>query len=60
MRTYLLALLPPIFGASRGEIEDQVFDSEFEERVARFASEGGGPLYFVKRKEEVEGACALP
>ncbi|EJD04236.1 cytoplasmic dynein heavy chain 1 [Fomitiporia mediterranea MF3/22] len=54
MRSYLLALLPPIFGAEKGELEDQIFDSEFEERVTRFASEGGSPLYVVKKKEEVE------
>ncbi|KAL5495533.1 DYN1_2 [Sanghuangporus weigelae] len=54
MRSYLLALLPPIFGASQSEIDEQVFDAEFDERVTRFAGEGGGPLYVVKRKEEVE------
>lgn len=54
MREYLLALLPPMFGAQPRELETQIFDPEFEERVARFAAEGGGPLYVVKAKDEVE------
>ncbi|EJD04235.1 uncharacterized protein FOMMEDRAFT_146241 [Fomitiporia mediterranea MF3/22] len=55
MRSYLLALLPPILGVEQSEFEDQVFDAEFEERVARFACEGGSPLCIVKRKVEAEG-----
>jgi hypothetical protein len=53
-RTYLLSLLPPVLGASPEEIES-IFDSEFDERVARFASEGTGVIYIVKRRDEVEG-----
>ena len=56
MRAFLLSLLPPVLNASREELEDSLFDSEFEERVSRFASEGGGPLYVVKVKGESEGA----
>ena len=55
LRDYLLALLPPMFGAQKGELEAQIFDPEFEERVARFAAEGGNPLYVVKVRDEVEG-----
>ena len=58
MHAYLTALLPAIFGVSKEELEDQIVDSEFEERVTRFAGEGGGPLYVVKVKDEVEGVCA--
>lgn len=55
MRAYLLTLLPAVFGTPREELEDQIVDSEFEERVTRFAGEGGGPLYVVKVKDETEG-----
>ena len=55
MRPYLLALLPPMLGCMQAELEDQLFDADYEERVTRFAAEGGGPLYIVKRKEGVEG-----
>ncbi|KAI9448759.1 cytoplasmic dynein heavy chain 1 [Russula earlei] len=51
--TYLLSLLPPVLGATTEEIES-IFDSDFEELVARFASEGTGVIYIVKRKDEVE------
>lgn len=57
MRAYLLTLLPAVFGTPREELEDQIVDSEFEERVTRFAGEGGGPLYVVKVKDEAEGMC---
>lgn len=56
MRTYLMSLLPPMLGALPEEVQECVDDSEFDERVQRFASEGGGPLYVVKVRDEVEGA----
>ncbi|KAH9964086.1 dynein heavy chain, N-terminal region 1-domain-containing protein [Lactifluus volemus] len=52
-RTYLLSLLPPVLGASPEEI-DSIFDGDFDERVARFAGEGIGVIYIVKRRDEVE------
>ncbi|KAI0042887.1 hypothetical protein FA95DRAFT_1563857 [Auriscalpium vulgare] len=52
-RAYLLQLLPPILGASHDDIES-MFDDEFEGRVARYAGEGGGVVYVVKRKDDVE------
>ncbi|KAI0249468.1 cytoplasmic dynein heavy chain 1 [Lactifluus subvellereus] len=52
-RTYILSLLPPVLGASPEETES-IFDGDFEERVTRFASEGTGVIYIVKRKDEVE------
>ncbi|EIM91855.1 cytoplasmic dynein heavy chain 1 [Stereum hirsutum FP-91666 SS1] len=52
-RSYLLSLLPPVLGASTDEVEG-IFDEEFEERIARFAAEGGAALYVVKRRDEVE------
>lgn len=54
--TYLLSLLPPLIGATQSEIEETLFDSEYEERVTRFAHEGGTVLYAQKVKEEDEGA----
>ncbi len=54
-RSYLLALIPPFLGASPDELET-IFDDEFEERISRFAGEGGGVIYVVKKKEETEGA----
>jgi len=53
-RTYLLALLPPVIGASPSDLES-LFDDEFEARVTRFASEAGAVLYVVQTKEEIEG-----
>jgi hypothetical protein len=53
-RTYLLSLLPPVIGASPNELE-YIFDDEFEERVSRFAAEGGAALYVVKSKDDAEG-----
>jgi hypothetical protein len=50
-RSYLLALLPPVIGALPEEL-NSLFDDEFDERVARFAADSGGPLYVVKTKEE--------
>ncbi|THG97891.1 hypothetical protein EW026_g4197 [Hermanssonia centrifuga] len=52
-RSYLLALIPPFLGASPDELET-IFDDEFEERISRFAGEGGGVIYVVKKKEETE------
>jgi hypothetical protein len=56
--TYLLSLLPPVLGATPEEL-DSIFDSEFDERVTRFASEGTGVIYIVKRRDEVEGKLFL-
>ncbi|KIJ14883.1 hypothetical protein PAXINDRAFT_169564 [Paxillus involutus ATCC 200175] len=52
-RSYLLSLLPPALGALPEEL-GSLLDDEFDERVARFASEGGGVIYVVKSKEETE------
>lgn len=54
-RAYLLALLPPVIGASAEELEATLFDHEFEERVSKFSGEGGSVIYVVKVKDEVEG-----
>lgn len=56
-REYLLALLPPMIGAVPADLES-LSDDEFDERVQKFAGEGGGVIYVVKRKDEVEGACS--
>ncbi|KAI0727592.1 dynein heavy chain, N-terminal region 1-domain-containing protein [Fomitopsis betulina] len=52
-REYLLALLPPMIGAVPADLES-LSDDEFDERVQKFAGEGGGVIYVVKRKDEVE------
>ncbi|KIP08567.1 hypothetical protein PHLGIDRAFT_34940 [Phlebiopsis gigantea 11061_1 CR5-6] len=52
-RSYLLALLPPFLAALPEEIES-IFDEEFDERVLKFAAEGGGVIYVVKKKDEAE------
>jgi hypothetical protein len=57
-RTYLLSLLPPVLGATPEEL-DSIFDDDFDERVARFAGEGIGVIYIVKRKDEVEGTSCI-
>ena len=57
-RAYLLSLLPPILGASPEET-GSIFDGDFEERVTRFASEGTGVIYIVKRKDDVEGTLFI-
>jgi hypothetical protein len=54
-RSYLLALLPPVLGAPPSELESIFEDDEFDERVSRFAAEGGGVIYVVKVRDEVEG-----
>ncbi|KAL0574898.1 dynein heavy chain [Marasmius crinis-equi] len=46
-RSYLLALLPALIGALPEELE-AIFDHDFEERVTRFAGEGGNVIYVVK------------
>ncbi|KIL61809.1 hypothetical protein M378DRAFT_82045 [Amanita muscaria Koide BX008] len=53
VRAYLLVLLPPVIGANTVDLES-LFDSEFDEKVSRFASESGGVVYVVKVKEESE------
>lgn len=57
-KSYLLSLLPPIFGATREELEYTLFDDEFEDRVSKFAAEGGSVLYVQKVRDEAEGARA--
>lgn len=59
-RSYLLALLPPVVGAALAELEE-IFDDDFDERVQRFAGEGGGAIYVVKKKDDAEGEsiCTL-
>ena len=49
---YLLALLPPLLAAAPHEL-DYLFDDEFNDRVQRFASEGGGAPGTVR------GRCRL-
>jgi hypothetical protein len=53
-RTYLQALLPPLIGSSPEELYT-LFNDEFDERVMRFAGEGGDVIYVVKSKDEIEG-----
>ncbi|KAG8937242.1 hypothetical protein FRC03_010096 [Tulasnella sp. 419] len=53
-RNYLLTLLPPLLAASQQEIEDSLFDTDFDERVLRFAAEGGTVLYVQKVKTDVD------
>lgn len=55
LRAYLAVLLPVLLGASPADLEP-LLDAEFTERAPRFAAEGGGPLYVVKVKGDVEGA----
>lgn len=54
-KSYLLALLPPVIGSTPEELEELFLDEEFEDRVSRFAAEGGSVLYVQKIKEEAEG-----
>lgn len=55
-REYLLALLPPVLGATPSELEDGIFsDPDFEERVTQFATQPGGPLYVAKISDELHG-----
>ena len=55
--SYLLSLLPPLLGASPEELES-IFDDDFNDRVSRFAGEGGGVVYVVKKKDEQD--CTYP
>ncbi|KAJ3972627.1 dynein heavy chain, N-terminal region 1-domain-containing protein [Lentinula raphanica] len=52
-RSYLLSLLPPVIGSRPSDLES-LFEGDFDERVTRFAGEGGGVLYVVKAKDEAE------
>lgn len=54
-KSYLLSLLPPVIGATVEELQNTLFDSDFDERVIKFAGETGSAIYVVKTKEEVEG-----
>ena len=54
-KSYLLSLLPPVLGASLEDLRDSLFDDEFDERVIRFASEGGSVIYVAKTRLESEG-----
>ncbi|KAI9572528.1 dynein heavy chain, N-terminal region 1-domain-containing protein [Boletus coccyginus] len=56
-RSYLLSLLPPVLGAYPEELVS-LFDDEFEDKVSRFATEGGGVIYVVKVREESEEDAA--
>jgi len=57
-RSYLLALLPPVLGATPTDIEDGIFsDPDFEERVRHFAVQPGGPLYVAKIVDDLHGAA---
>ncbi|KAI0825307.1 dynein heavy chain [Trametes gibbosa] len=58
-RSFLLSLLPPLFGATFEELE-YIFDDDFPERASRFAGEGGGVIYVVKKKDEHESEDAPP
>lgn len=53
-RRYLLSLLPPVLGANVADL-NSLFDNEFGERVARFATDTGGVIYVVQAKEENDG-----
>ena len=54
-RQYLLALLPPVLGATPDDLEETLFDPEFDDRVIKFAAEGGGVVYVVKVKHDLGG-----
>lgn len=53
-RTYLLSLIPPLLGAAPEDLET-LLDDDFDERVTKFAGEGGGAIYVVKKKEDNGG-----
>ena len=66
MRAFLISLLPPIFGVSPEEFEIALFgesgssvNADFEDHVAHFAVDGGGPLYVTKSREDGEGMNCL-
>lgn len=54
-RNYILTLLPPVLGASTEDLESTLFDQDFAERVAKFATEPTTVVYILKRKDEVTG-----
>lgn len=58
-RSYLLSLLPPILAAPSEDLES-IFDDDFHDRVSRFAGEGTGVLYVVKKKDEQESESRSP
>jgi hypothetical protein len=54
-KSYLLSLLPPVLGATLEDLRDSLFDDEFDERISRFAAEGGSVIYVAKTRLESEG-----
>jgi hypothetical protein len=58
-KAYLLALVPALLGAPLDELEESLFDGDFEDRVARFSTESGGAIYVSKLKTDLEGALSL-
>lgn len=58
-RSYLMSLLPPVLGALPEELVT-LFDEEFDDRVTRFAAEGGGVIYVVKSKDDPDGELSHP
>ena len=46
-------------GAPSEELES-IFDEDFDDRVARFAGEGGGVVYVVKKRDEQESELDYP
>lgn len=54
-----MSLLPPVLGALPEDFVS-MFDEEFDERVTRFAAEGGGVIYVVKTRDEAEGEHLHP
>lgn len=54
-RHYILTLLPPVLGATTEDLENSLFDHDFDERVSKFAIEAGSVVYVLKRREEVTG-----
>lgn len=54
-RSYLLALLPPVLGASVEDIESTLFDEDFDEKVLRYASDGNSVIYVAKTRIDSEG-----
>lgn len=60
-RNYLLALLPPLLGASPIELEEGIFsDIDFDERVRQFATQPGGPLYVAKIADDLNADDTSP
>jgi hypothetical protein len=59
LRTYLFSLLPPLLGATSEDLDALFEDEDFEERTARFATEGNGVMYVSKLKHDIEGASPI-